>query len=76
MAKKKRFELFTPDEDDTAFFGKEYLNLGEIHMKIESLEKEKPDARTSEYKIWVEKINFLMKLYNSRASFKSFKLYE
>lgn len=76
MPKKSKFTLISPNDNEIEFFKKEYLNLGEVNNEIEKLEKEKPDARTSDYKIWVKKINFLMKIYNSKASFKSFKLYE
>lgn len=76
MPKKSKFELIIPDEDDTSFFGKEYLNLGEVNNEIEKLESSIPDKRTKEYETWKTKINFLIDIYNKLAHFKSFKKYE
>ena len=74
--KKSKFELVVPNEEDVEFFKKQYATLGEIHMKIEDMESLIPDARTKNYSIWKDKINFLISLYNTKASFKSFKKYE
>lgn len=76
MPKKSKFELIIPDEEDAAFFGKEYLNLGEVNNEIEKLESSIPDKRTKEYETWKTKINFLIDIYNKLAHFKSFKKYE
>lgn len=77
MPKKSKFELIAPDEDDKAFFGKEYLSLGEVNNEIEKLENVIPDKRKKqEYEQWKTKINFLIEIYNNLAHFKSFKKYE
>lgn len=75
MAKKK-FTLEVPDDEDLAFFSKEYINLGQVHSEIEKLENNIPDKRTKEYEKWKTKVNFLIDVYNKLASFKSFKKYE
>lgn len=77
MPKKSKFELILPNEDDAAFFGKEYLNLGEVNNEIEKLENVVPDKRKKqEYEQWKTKINFLIEVYNKLCQFKSFKKYE
>ena len=77
MAKKSKFELVTPNEEDAAFFGKQYLSLGEVNNEIEKLEAVIPDKRKKqEYEEWKTKINFLIDVYNKLAHFKSFKKYE
>lgn len=76
MAKKSKFTLIEPNEDDLALFSREYANLGEINNAIEKLEANPVDKRTKEYEQYKTKFNFLVDLYNSRASYKSFKKIE
>ncbi len=76
MPKKTKFTLIEPNDDDLALFSKEYLNLGHINDAITELETSIPDKRTKDYEEWKKKVNFLIDMYNSRASFKSFKKYE
>jgi len=63
------------DEDDLNIFKKQYINLVELHEEIEKLfeEGEKLDKRKKKaYQEWKEKINFLIEMYNARATFKTY----
>jgi hypothetical protein len=54
---------------------KQYINLVELHEEIEKLfeEGEKLDKRKKKaYQAWKEKINFLIDMYNARATFKTY----
>lgn len=62
------------EDDLEEFLKKTYVNAGEIDEKIVSLEEIKPDMRTKEYKIWVQKINHLYSLYNKETKEKIYKL--
>lgn len=73
---KKKFTLVTPDDNDLAFFSKQYLNLGEVNAEIEKMEADIPDKRTKEYEKWKEKVNFLINIYNTLGHFRVFKKYE
>jgi hypothetical protein len=73
---KKKFTLEMPDDNDLAFFSKQYVNLGEVNAEIEKLEASIPDKRTKEYENWKTKVNFLMDMYNRLASYKAFKKYD
>jgi hypothetical protein len=53
---------------------KEYVNCGDLQDDIDYLEDHIPDKRTKEYRDWMEKINNLMKKYNSSANEKIYKL--
>jgi hypothetical protein len=67
--------ILTVDDDDLNLFKKQYVNLAELHEEIEKLfeEGEKLDKRKKkDYKAWKEKINFLIDMYNSRSSFKTY----
>lgn len=67
--------IITPDEDDLNIFKKQYINLVDLHDEIERLfnEGEKLDKRKKKtYAEWKEKINFLIDMYNSRSSFKTY----
>jgi hypothetical protein len=67
--------ILTPDEDDLNLFKKQYINLVELHEEIEKLfeEGEKLDKRKKKaYQAWKEKINFLIDMYNARATFKTY----
>jgi len=76
MAKKSKFTLIEPNEDDLALFSTEWTSLGQINTAIEKLESTIPDKRTKEYSEWLTKINFLIDVYNKNAHFKAFKKYE
>ena len=63
------------DEDDLNIFKKQYINLVDLHDEIEKLfeEGEKLDKRKKKaYQEWKEKINFLIEMYNARATFKTY----
>lgn len=63
------------DDDDLNIFKKQYINLVDLHDEIEKLfeEGEKLDKRKKkDYSLWKEKINFLIDMYNTRATFKTF----
>ena len=67
--------IITPDEDDLNLFKKQYINLAELHEEIEKLfeEGENLDKRKKKvYQAWKEKINFLIDMYNARATFKTY----
>jgi len=63
------------DDNDLNLFNKQYLNAVEIHEEIERLEDEeaKLDKRTKEHKLWKEKINFLIDMYNVKVGWKAYK---
>lgn len=73
---KKKFTLEMPDQEDLAFFSKEYLNLGQVNAEIEKMEANMPDKRKKEYNQWKTKVNFLIDIYNKLASYKAFKKYD
>jgi hypothetical protein len=63
------------DEDDLNIFKKQYINLVDLHDEIEKLfdEGAKIDKRKKKvYQEWKEKINFLIEMYNTRATFKTY----
>lgn len=63
------------DDDDINIFKKQYINLVDLHDEIEKLfeEGKKLDKRKKKaYNDWKEKINFLIEMYNSRATFKTY----
>jgi len=67
--------ILTVDEDELNIFKKQYINLVDLHDEIEKLfeEGKKLDKRKKKaYADWKEKINFLIDMYNSRASFKTY----
>lgn len=67
--------ILTVDDDDLNIFKKQYINLVDLHEEIEKLfdEGEKLDKRKKKaYALWKEKINFLIEMYNTRATFKTF----
>ena len=67
--------ILTVDDDDLNIFKKQYINLVELHEEIEKLFEEGKtiDKRKKKiYQIWKEKINFLITMYNTRATFKTF----
>jgi hypothetical protein len=67
--------ILTVDENDINIFKKQYVNLVDLHEEIEKLFEEggKLDKRKKKaYKEWKEKINFLIDMYNTRSSFKTY----
>ena len=67
--------ILTVDDNDLNIFKKQYINQVDLHDEIEKLfeEGKKIDKRKKKaYKDWKEKINFLIDMYNSRASFKTY----
>lgn len=63
------------DDNDLNLFNKQYLNAAEIHQEIERLEDEevKIDKRKKEHRLWKEKINFLIDMYNVKVGWKAYK---
>lgn len=67
--------ILTVDDDELNLFKKQYVNLVDLYDEIEKLfeEEKKMDKRKKkEYKAWKEKINFLIDMYNTRSSFKTY----
>ena len=67
--------ILTVDEDELNIFKKQYINLVDLHDEIEKLfeEGKKLDKRKKKaYADWKEKINFLIDMYNTRSSFKTY----
>jgi hypothetical protein len=67
--------ILTIDEEDLNIFKKQYINLVDLHDEIEKLfeEGKKLDKRKKKvYADWKEKINFLITMYNARATFKTY----
>lgn len=67
--------ILTVDEDELNVFKKQYINLVDLHDEIEKLfeEGKKLDKRKKKaYESWKEKINFLITMYNARATFKTY----
>lgn len=67
--------ILTVDEDELNIFKKQYINLVDLHDEIEKLfeEGKKLDKRKKKaYAEWKEKINFLIHMYNTRSSFKTY----
>lgn len=67
--------ILSIDDDELNIFKKQYINQVDLHDEIEKLfvEGEKLDKRKKKaYVDWKEKVNFLIDMYNSRASFKTY----
>jgi len=67
--------ILTVDDDELNIFKKQYINQADLHDEIEKLfaDGEKLDKRKKKiYQSWKEKVNFLIDMYNSRASFKTY----
>ena len=67
--------ILSIDDDELNIFKKQYINQVDLHDEIEKLfiEGEKLDKRKKKaYADWKEKVNFLIDMYNSRASFKTY----
>lgn len=50
----------------------EFVNCGEVKEVIDELEDNQPE-NPKEYKIWKEKINNLMGIYNNLCNFRAYK---
>jgi hypothetical protein len=67
--------ILTVDDNELNLFKKQYLNLVDLYEEIEKLfeEGEKIDKRKKKaYKEWKEKINFLIDMYNTRSTYKTY----
>jgi len=67
--------ILTVDDDELNIFKKQYINQVDLFNEIEKLfeDGKKLDKRKKKaYKEWKDKINFLIDMYNSRASFKTY----
>jgi hypothetical protein len=67
--------ILTVDDDELNIFKKQYINQVDLFNEIEKLfeDGKKLDKRKKKaYNEWKEKINFLIDMYNSRASFKTY----
>jgi hypothetical protein len=67
--------ILSVNDDELNIFKKQYVNQVDLHDEIEKLfeEGKKLDKRKKKaYSDWKEKINFLIDMYNSRASFKTY----
>jgi len=67
--------ILSIDDDELNIFKKQYINQADLHDEIEKLfaDGEKLDKRKKKiYQSWKEKVNFLIDMYNSRASFKTY----
>lgn len=67
--------ILSIDDDDLNLFKKQYINLVDLHDEIEKLfeEGKKLDKRKKKaHQEWKEKINFLIDMYNTRSSFKTY----
>ena len=67
--------ILTLDDDDLNIFKKQYINLVDLHDEIEKLFEEGKNLDKRKKKIyasWKEKINFLIDMYNARATFKTY----
>ena len=74
MSKKTNL-ILNIEENDLNLFKKQYLNAAEIRDEIERLEYEedKIDKRKKEYKLWKEKMNFLIDMYNAKVGWSAYK---
>ena len=73
MAKSKL--ILDIDDNDLNLFQKQYLNLVDIKEEIDRLEDVEStlDKRKKEYRLWKEKINFLIDMYNIKCGWKAYK---
>ena len=66
--------ILTIGDDDVEFFKKQYLNLSELHAAILKAlsEEEMTDGEPEPHEQWQQRTNYLIDMYNSRSTFKSF----
>ncbi len=77
MSKKTNI-ILDIDDSEMNLFKKQYINAAEVREEIEKLEYEedKLDKRKKEYKLWKEKMNFLIDMYNVKVGWKAYKKLE
>ncbi len=77
MSKKTKI-ILDIDDSEMNLFKKQYINAGEVKDEIEKLEYEedKLDKRKKEYKLWKDKMNFLIDMYNIKVGWKAYKKLE
>lgn len=77
MSKKTNI-ILDIDESEMNLFKKQYINAAEVKDEIEKLEYEedKIDKRKKEYRLWKEKMNFLIDMYNVKVGWKAYKKLE
>lgn len=77
MSKKTKI-ILDIDDSEMNLFKKQYINAAEVREEIEKLEYEedKLDKRKKEYKLWKEKMNFLIDMYNVKVGWKAYKKLE
>jgi hypothetical protein len=67
--------ILTVDDEDLNLFKKQYLNLVDLYEEIEKLfeeEKNIDKRKKKAYKEWKDKINFLIDLYNTKSTYKTY----
>ena len=66
--------ILSLEDDEMSLFKKQYVSLGELQEEIDKLEEEgeKLDKRKKEYKVWKDKINFLIDVYNTKSKYKTY----
>jgi hypothetical protein len=72
---KKTNLILDIEENDLNLFKKQYLNAAEIKEEIERLEfeEDKIDKRKKEYRLWKERVNFLIDMYNIKVGWAAYK---
>ncbi len=61
-------------DEELDFYKKQYVNALDVKNQIEEMFDNKPDGRKKkDLKIWKEKINFLIDIYNTKTQFVSYK---
>jgi len=75
---KKTKIILDIDDSEMNLFKKQYINAGEVKDELEKLEYEedKLDKRKKEYKLWKDKMNFLIDMYNIKVGWKAYKKVE
>jgi hypothetical protein len=61
-------------DEELDFYKKQYVNALDVKNQIEEMFDNKPDGRKKkDLKVWKEKINFLINIYNTKTQFVSYK---
>jgi hypothetical protein len=61
-------------DEELDFYKKQYVNALDVKNQIEDMFDNKPDGRKKkDLKVWKEKINFLIDIYNTKTQFVSYK---
>ncbi len=61
-------------DEELDFYKKQYVNALDVKNQIEDMFDNKPDGRKKkDLKVWKEKINFLINIYNTKTQFVSYK---